>query len=465
MSMSTVKKAFVALRVGAAGAIVMITFFTGLGLLNLHALMSDLHTTERSKPAWIVSRVEFDLLRFQKAVAEFEAGTIPAAELVTRFDLLWSRVLVASTAGPGRVLREMEIDLAPIEQALAALKSQEANVMSLDDPTDERLQEVKAAFDALEQPLRGLTLEALEKTSLESKTTREQLLHVTQKTSVLIALMAVALALTLMLVWLELRRQRRASEETYKLLIASRAAAQAKSRFISIVNHELRTPLTSIKGSLSLIKGGAVGEISSKAAKLVDIAYANSESLSNLINDLLEIDKAEAGQLSLDVASHDLAPIVRQSMNANTHYAGKRNVSLVETSFQDGVYADIDAQRMGQVMANLLSNAIKFSEPDTSVEVSVFEEDGQAHIAVRDFGIGISKENLDAVFERFHQVDDSNQRKAGGTGLGLSIAKAIVEGHGGVLKVTSELGHGSTFTIILPNAKKTSKAQGLKDAA
>lgn len=452
MASWNLKQFFVALRVGAVAAIVVITFFTALGLFSLHNLLSDLHTAERSKPAWIASRVEFDLLRFQKALAEFEAGNIQSEEIETRFDLLWSRVIVATTAGPGSVLRAMEVNTGPLDQLLETLQAQEEAVFAIERPDDERLQTVKDAFAALEAPQRTLTLESLEKTSLQSKSTRENLLHLTQKTALFIAFMAIALILTLLLVWLELRRQKRARKETYKLLLASRAATQEKSRFISIVNHELRTPLTSIMGSLGLVKGGAAGELPSKTAKLIDVAFANSEKLSKLINDLLEIDKAEEGRLAMNIASHDLAGIVRESMEANAHYGLKRNVQLVEADFHSDVYANFDPQRMGQVMANFLSNAIKFSEPDSSVEVSVFERDGRAHVSVRDFGIGIAEENLDAIFERFHQIDDSNKRQAGGTGLGLSIAKAIVEGHDGTLTVTSESGKGSVFSISLPTA-------------
>ncbi|WP_092694931.1 sensor histidine kinase [Tranquillimonas rosea] len=454
------------LRIAVTVGVFIITAITAVSLVNLTGLVSDIRTSERSKPAWIVSRVEFDLLRFQRALAAYRMGELSEEELSLRFDILWSRLDVATSATTGELLSEFDIDLSPIQRTLDTLKQQEDDILSIGEASPAELDETIATFNALEEPLRDLTLETLEATSQQSQRYRERLLNVAQKSALLTGLLVVVLMLCVVLVGLEARRHRRVSMETFRLLKASRAAAEAKAQFISVVNHELRTPLTSIKGSLGLLRGGAAGELQPDAQRLIEMAYTNSESLSALINDLLEIDRAEAGQLALKRERLDVSELVRDAIEANANYAAKQDITIREGGLERNLLANVDRQRLGQVLANLLSNAVKFSEPHGEVTVTATRSDDAIRIAVRDTGIGIPDDKMQAIFERFHQVDSSAHRKRGGTGLGLSITKAIVEQHGGTLEVTSTLGVGSTFTIVLPFAPTVGVGQsGLAAAA
>ncbi len=228
---------------------------------------------------------------------------------------------------------------------------------------------------------------------------------------------------------------------------------QLKNEFVSTVSHELRTPLTSISGSLGLISGGVVGEISADVRELVDIAKTNAERLTILVNDILDIDKLESGQLELHRSPHDLLQLVKNSMLENGGYAERYGVRLVldkSRAPEGSVMVDVDASRIMQVLANLISNAIKFSPQADQVEISLEVIDLHVKVAVRDHGPGVPENFRDRIFQKFAQADGTDKRQRGGTGLGLSISKAIVERLGGSIGFESALGKGSTFYFKLP---------------
>lgn len=224
-----------------------------------------------------------------------------------------------------------------------------------------------------------------------------------------------------------------------------------KNEFISTVSHELRTPLTSIRGSLGLITGGAVGELPAEANDMLKIASNNTERLLLLINDILDIQKIESGQMAFNFQSVDVMSFLEQSLEENAAYGEQYGVKFVLSNkindFQ--VYGDKD--RMMQVMANLLSNAAKFSNENDTVEISVAHHHGDTiRISVTDHGPGIPQEFQPKLFDKFTQSDSSDTRQKGGTGLGLSITKIIVEKHGGLIDFVSREGIGTTFYIELP---------------
>ncbi|MDA1190405.1 MAG: PAS domain S-box protein, partial [Candidatus Poribacteria bacterium] len=223
-----------------------------------------------------------------------------------------------------------------------------------------------------------------------------------------------------------------------------------KDEFISTVSHELRTPLTSIRGSLDLILGGAAGELPDSAGALLKIARTNSERLVRLINDILDIEKIESGKVAFGQASIKIAQLVEESLLANRGYAEQYGVEFVLEDADSTAVVNGDPDRLMQVMANLLSNAAKFSTRGDNVTISAIQRGGTVRVSVTDTGKGIPRNALEAIFEKFTQVDSSNTRQQGGTGLGLSISKAIVEKHGGTIHVESELGVGSTFWFELP---------------
>jgi PAS domain S-box-containing protein len=221
-----------------------------------------------------------------------------------------------------------------------------------------------------------------------------------------------------------------------------------KSDFISTVSHELRTPLTSIKGYVDLVLAGDVGPLTPEQKEFLTIVSQNTTRLTELINDLLEIERLESGRIEFEFAELDLAEVlenVARSLHVNAEQKGLEFL----TEIPSGLKVRGDRERLAQVFLNLLSNAIKYT-PAGTVELRANQEDDAVVVEVRDTGIGLSESDLQKLFQKFFRSDNPYVRKVGGTGLGLSIAKAIVERHGGTITVTSQLGQGSTFTVRLP---------------
>lgn len=229
-----------------------------------------------------------------------------------------------------------------------------------------------------------------------------------------------------------------------------RRIVRMKSDFVSMVSHELRTPLTSIRGSLGLIAGGVAGPIPERARTLVEIAAKNCERLVRLINDILDVEKIESGQMGFRFLPVEAVTLAEQAVEANRSYAQEYEVELrlAAGAPRGRVWADHD--RILQVMTNLISNATKFSPRGGVVDVAVAELAGGFRFSVTDRGKGISPEFQARIFEKFAQSDTSSSRHMGGTGLGLSISKAIVERHRGRIGFTSEPWVETTFFFELP---------------
>lgn len=230
-----------------------------------------------------------------------------------------------------------------------------------------------------------------------------------------------------------------------------RRIEQLKDEFVSTVSHELRTPLTSIAGSLGLLAGGAAGPLPEKAARLIQIAQANSQRLVRLINDILDIEKIESGKLRLEMTSLDLRDIAARAIDGVQGYAEELGVQL---TLAEGEAAPVrgDADWLIQVVTNLLSNASKFSPQGGEVRITVDPEMRVARLSVADHGPGIPDGFRARIFSKFAQADGSDTRDKGGTGLGLAIAREIAERHGGRLWFESAEGEGATFHLDLPLA-------------
>lgn len=225
---------------------------------------------------------------------------------------------------------------------------------------------------------------------------------------------------------------------------------QMKTEFISTVSHELRTPLTSISGALALVLGNVTGELPEKARLMLDMAARNSERLTLLINDILDLEKIEAGRLDFDFRIVDLVDLARRALEDNEGYARKHQVRLVLDNSVKQASVLADEHRLLQVFSNLISNAVKFSPENGVVEVSVVTHGSGFRTAVRDYGAGIPQEFHRQIFQRFAQADSSDSREKGGTGLGLSITKAIVERHDGEVSYETEAGVGTVFHFDIP---------------
>lgn len=230
-----------------------------------------------------------------------------------------------------------------------------------------------------------------------------------------------------------------------------RRVEELKRQFVSTVSHELRTPLTSIAGSLGLLSGGAAGALPERATRLIAIAHSNSQRLVRLINDILDVEKLEAGQIHLDLQAIDMRDIALRSLENVQGLADQAGARLV---LAEGDAAPVrgDADRLVQVVVNLLSNAVKFSPAGGEVHVGVVAEARIVRLSVRDEGPGVPESFRDRIFTKFAQADGSDTRQRGGTGLGLVIAREIAERHGGRLWFESAPGAGATFHLDLPLA-------------
>jgi signal transduction histidine kinase len=234
-------------------------------------------------------------------------------------------------------------------------------------------------------------------------------------------------------------------------LLVRAAMEKAKDEFVSVVSHELRTPLTSIRGSLGLIEGGALGTVPPELARMVAIARANTDRLVRLINDILDLEKIAAGKLELKLRPLDPADLVDAALTETQGIAGQARVDLAWSAVEPGGARLLgDRDRLIQVLVNLLSNAIKVSPPGGGVAIRIESAGGRVRITVRDRGPGIAARDLSRIFGRFQQIDSSDSRSRGGTGLGLSICKAIVEEHGGTIGVDTAEGEGSDFWFEIP---------------
>jgi signal transduction histidine kinase len=257
-----------------------------------------------------------------------------------------------------------------------------------------------------------------------------------------------------MLTYFDLTELKRVEAELRSAKEQAEAANRHKSEFLANMSHELRTPLNAVLGYAELIRDGIYGEVPQKIREVIERVQHNGRHLLGLINDVLDLSKIEAGQLTLAEADYSLRKLVLEVASATEALTSEKRLA-----FEVDVPADLplgrgDERRITQVLLNLVSNAIKFTDAG-KVRVQARVEDGSLLVAVADTGVGIAPEDQERIFGEFQQVDSSSTRKKGGTGLGLAIARRIVELHGGRIWVESTQGHGATFHFTLPLAPQT----------
>ena len=238
---------------------------------------------------------------------------------------------------------------------------------------------------------------------------------------------------------------REIEDKSRELEIASRH----KSQFLANMSHELRTPLNAILGYTELVLDNIYGEVPEKIQEVMERVEKSGRHLLGLINDVLDLSKIEAGQLTLSLNDYSMKEIVQTVFTAVESLAAEKKLALKVTVPPDLPPGKGDERRISQVLLNLVGNAIKFTEVG-EVRVQATASDGAFLISVSDTGPGISEADQQKIFEEFQQADSSSTRKKGGTGLGLSIAKRIIELHGGRMWVESSPGEGSTFWFTVP---------------
>jgi signal transduction histidine kinase/CheY-like chemotaxis protein len=235
----------------------------------------------------------------------------------------------------------------------------------------------------------------------------------------------------------------------YRDVTKEAEAEAAKSEFVSLVSHELRTPLTSVKTSLSLLLRGAAGTVSDAARDLLEIALRNLDRLIRLVDDLLDLSRVESGRVEMNLSTISLEDTARRSVGAVAGFAQERGVEIVwgDSDLDAPVVADSD--RLQQVIVNLVSNAIKFSPEGGRVELRWWIQADQAVLEISDQGPGIPADQLERIFDKFRQLEQTPTRKFGGAGLGLSISRTIVDQMGGHLWAESDEGQGARFFVRL----------------
>ena len=248
------------------------------------------------------------------------------------------------------------------------------------------------------------------------------------------------------------QRTRELQERSEQLEVALRRATEAdrlKSEFLANMSHELRTPLNSIIGFSRVILNGIDGPLTELQRTDLTAIHNSGVHLLQLINDILDLSKIEAGYMELHKEPVDLAPVVRGILDTCRPLVEGKPLELVENVPPDLPPAYADPTRVRQIILNLVSNAIKYTDRG-SITVSARQKEGEIVVSVRDTGIGIAPQDLPKVFEPFRQVGKALERRAAGTGLGLTISRRFVEMHGGRIWVESEPGQGSTFSFTLP---------------
>jgi signal transduction histidine kinase len=228
------------------------------------------------------------------------------------------------------------------------------------------------------------------------------------------------------------------------------AADLAKTQFLSTVSHELRTPLTVINGAIEILahSGGALDP--DKLNRLVGLARENTQALSRLVDDLLDMQRLENSEFSIEMDRVDLNEVARAALARIENYQSEKDVRMIFEPDPEPLFVTGDRQRLGQVVTNILSNAIKFSGTPGKVSMKLLRNRDCAQICVTDNGIGIPENAQDKVFGRFTQVDASDTRNRGGSGLGMHISKQILERHKGSIGYSSVVGRGTTFVVTLP---------------
>ncbi len=225
-------------------------------------------------------------------------------------------------------------------------------------------------------------------------------------------------------------------------------AERSKQEVLAMVTHDLRSPLTSLQLTLNLLHSGSMDNSSDKAKNMIARADSSVGKLIQLINDLLDIDKIESGRFNLNIQETEDSSMISQAIELIQHSADARKITLDINAAN--VTVNCDAERIIRVLTNLIANAIKFSPDNSKIVVSTTQVGNEILCEVKDQGRGMPAGEQDKIFERYHQVDSSEEAEKKGSGLGLTICKALIEAHRGTIGATSKEGEGSTFWFRIP---------------
>ena len=234
-----------------------------------------------------------------------------------------------------------------------------------------------------------------------------------------------------------------------------RGVAEMKEEFLALTTHDLRSPLTVISGVINFFTSGRLGELTSEQKNMVSMMERNTQSLIELVNDLLDASKLESGTMRLDLAAVDLRLLVEDLHQSMAPLAREKEITLEERLPDSLPPIMADRNKLRRVLVNLLSNALKFTPKGGRVELLAEPLDGAVRVCVKDTGVGIPADDLARLFDKYEQARSRATRAEKGTGLGLYITRQLVELHGGRIEVQSEVGKGSIFSFTVPVAEQT----------
>jgi two-component system sensor histidine kinase VicK len=222
-----------------------------------------------------------------------------------------------------------------------------------------------------------------------------------------------------------------------------------RKEFVANVSHELRTPLTTVKSYTETLMDGAMDD-KEIAMEFLGIIDSEADRMALLVRDLLQLSRFDNKQVHLDISDIEMNDFLALTVKQYQIHAEAKRQELTFEPYEKPVFIHADRDRLGQVVNNIVTNAMKYSLEQASIKIYITEDDTYYKISVKDTGMGIAREDLPRIFERFYRVDKARSRAMGGTGLGLAIAKEIMEGHGGRLSAESEYGKGTTMTMWFP---------------
>lgn len=257
---------------------------------------------------------------------------------------------------------------------------------------------------------------------------------------------------------------KKANDELEKKNLELKKSLEMKDEFLSLISHEFRTPLNVISTAIQAMSYICAGELTDKSRKYLGMIKQNTYRQLRLVNNLLDITRANAGRIKINRKNIDIVFLTKSITESVYTYASQKQVDVKFISSLEKKIIGIDDEKYERVLLNLLSNAIKFTPEGKSIMVRLSSLENNINIAVEDSGIGIPQDKLEVIFEKFGQVDSSLSRQAEGTGIGLSLVKKFVEALGGSISVKSQLGKGTFFTIVLPSETTAEEHCGNKMA-
>jgi signal transduction histidine kinase len=251
----------------------------------------------------------------------------------------------------------------------------------------------------------------------------------------------------------ELNRQlNQSNQELNEANAKLRELAELKEEFLALTTHDLRSPLTVISGVISFFTSGRLGELTPEQQNMVSMMERNTQSLIELVNDLLDASKIESGTMRLDIASIDISGLLDELRETMEPLAKEKEITLRETLAPSLPPVEADRAKLRRILVNLLSNALKFTPKHGTVEVRAELDGERVRLSVSDTGVGIAAEDVLRLFDKYEQARSRATRGEKGTGLGLYITKQLVELHGSEIHVDSQVGRGSTFSFTLPKS-------------